>query len=123
MPCDAQRNSDKKTLSNSMSTSQAEPCAQAQLEETSCVKDESRIHFVTKKLMPMNLKDTVSTKAANRDTRSIWQTCGHNSMSLKNLIHLPTPIPKAKKIPEARVGSCGQGMGKIENLPAWQNPE
>ena len=43
---------------------------------------------------------------------------GENSLQHYNLVHKFIPMPQAMKIPAAK-SSGGQGMGKLEKIPAW----
>ena len=76
MLCKGERNSEKKTLNHSMSTSWGGNLEQKHSWETPHApkKKKNQIQFMLTKLMLTNLHDPVSTKAANKSTKSTLQT-------------------------------------------------
>ena len=50
--------------------------------------------------------------------KTILQERGNNSLQHYNLVHNFNPMPLSHENSHSK-GSSGQGMGKIEKIPAW----
>ena len=118
MPCKAEKLR-KDDRENSMSTSRVEPCAEAQLEETSCTKDKKSTASDAHKIDAYESQRCCINESGKQRHEKYFAVRGHNSMSLYNLVHLPIPLPKAMNIPGAKA-AVDKEWATLVNLPAWQ---
>ena len=102
--CKAQRNFEKKTLVHPMSTSREELCVQ--------------MHFMLTKLMLTNLEDAVSTKAADKSTKSILQTVYIILRFFTTWFICRYPFQSNDNF--GWKGGSGQRDGANWKMPAWQ---
>ena len=95
------KDSEKKTLKNSMSTSRWRPCAETQLGETSRSKEKKESSIT------VHAHKTDACESRGCRISEKWQAQARRAhcRPRNNLVHMPipSPIPKATKIPEAKV--------------------
>ena len=92
------------TLNNSVSTSQGDPCAEAQVGETSCTTEQEKSNTVQNhKIDACESRRCRINDGGKQKHEEHIADRGNISMSLHSLVLLPRLVLKAMKIPDAEV--------------------
>ena len=93
-----------------------EPCAESQLEETSCTREESNTMY-GHNIDACESRQCRINESGKQRHEEQFADRGHNSLSLYNLVRLPIRVPNAKNFPEAKAAE-DKGWGKFQNWSA-----